>query len=134
MKLIPEWRQAPRMLSVRFGVLLVAWLALPDTTQAQILAMLPISKDQATGLLAVLALLGRVTAQPNLHAQGIMPVALGERVVSLAASLGRMLRLAESVPAYSYPDPLERGRAIDEARSALDQHAAFEKPFQPFGQ
>jgi len=40
-----------------------------------------------------------------------------------------MLRLAESVPAYSYPDQLERMRAIDEARGALSQHEAFETPF-----
>jgi len=130
MKLIPEWRQAPRMLSVKFAALLVVWLALPDATQLQILALLPLTKDQATGILAVLSMLGRVTAQPRLHAQGIMPVALGERIVSLVSSLQRMLRLAESVPAYSYPDQLERMRAVDEARSVLDQHQAFETPFK----
>ncbi len=32
------------------------------------------------------------------------PVALGERIVTLSASLTRMLRLAESLPAYSFPD------------------------------
>lgn len=129
MNLIPNWRQAPKMLSVRFTALLVAWLALPDATQLQILGLLPITKDQVTGILAILSALGRVTAQPKLHTQGIMPVALGERIVNLVASLGRMLRLAESVPAYSYPDPLERVRAIDEARGVLDQHRAFETPF-----
>jgi len=68
MMLIPEWRQAPRMLSVQFTALLVGWLALPDATQLQILVMLPITKDQATGLLAILSLFGRVKAQPKLHA------------------------------------------------------------------
>lgn len=63
----------------------------------------------------------------------IQPVALGERIVSLSASLSRMLRLAESLPAYAYPDPIERQRALDEARDVLAQHKAFETPFKPFG-
>lgn len=60
------------------------------------------------------------------------PVALGERIVSLSASLQRMLRLAESLPSYAFRDPIERQRALDEAREVLAQHQAFETPFEPF--
>lgn len=63
----------------------------------------------------------------------IQPAHLAERIVTLHASLLRLLRLAESVPAYSFPDPVERQRALDEAKSAIAQHAAFEQPFRPFG-
>jgi len=63
----------------------------------------------------------------------IQPVALGERIVTLSASLTRMLRLLESLPAYAFRDPIERQRALDEAREALAQHRAFEAPFKPFG-
>lgn len=52
----------------------------------------------------------------------IQPVALGERIVSLSASLARLLRLAESLPAYAFPDLVERQRALDEARMVLAQH------------
>ncbi|UOF79466.1 aragonite protein [Caudoviricetes sp.] len=60
------------------------------------------------------------------------PVALAERIVAWQASHARLLRLAESVPAYSFPDPVERQRAIDEARMVQAQHEAFEQPFKPF--
>lgn len=61
------------------------------------------------------------------------PVALGERIVALSASLGRVLRLAESAPAYAFPDPVERQRALEEAHEVMNQHRAFEQPFKPFG-
>lgn len=61
------------------------------------------------------------------------PVALGERIFTLHASLLRMIRLVESAPAEAYPDPAERQIAIDEAKGAIEQHRAFEKPFRPFG-
>lgn len=61
------------------------------------------------------------------------PVALGERIVSLSASLTRVVRLLESLPAYAFPDVVERQRALDEAREVLAQHKAFETPFKPFG-
>ena len=58
----------------------------------------------------------------------IQPVALAERIVSLLASQQRLVRLVESAPAYSFPDPLERQRALDEAREVQAQHRAFETP------
>lgn len=63
----------------------------------------------------------------------VQPVALGERIVALSASLARMLRLAEGLPAYAFPDPIERQRALDEARDVLLQHKEFEAPFRPLG-
>jgi hypothetical protein len=55
------------MLSVRFGLLAVGWLALPDDRQAQALALLPwtLTADQIAGLLVVLGLIGRMIAQPS---------------------------------------------------------------------
>lgn len=52
----------------------------------------------------------------------MIEVALGERIVSLASSLQRALRLLESLPPSAYPDPVERQRTLAEARMVLDQH------------
>lgn len=66
MKLIPEWRRAWRMLSVRFGALALAWLMLPADQQAKALSLLPwLTTDQVAGLLVALGLIGRVFVQPK---------------------------------------------------------------------
>lgn len=69
MKPIPEWKQAPRMLSVRFSLIALGWLALPDDKQAQALSLLPwaLTADQIAGLLVVLGLIGRMIAQPRVQ-------------------------------------------------------------------
>ena len=66
MKLIPEWRRALSMWSVRFGLAAAFWLALSDDKQAQALALLPwaLSADQIAGLLVILGLIGRLIVQP----------------------------------------------------------------------
>ena len=61
----------------------------------------------------------------------IQPVALGERISTLHTALLRLLRLVETVPAYSFPDPAERQITIDVAKDALSQHRAYETPFKP---
>lgn len=53
---------------------------------------------------------------------------MGERIVSLAASLQRLLALAESLPPSAWPDPMERQRTLDEARMVLAQHRLFDTP------
>lgn len=58
----------------------------------------------------------------------IQPVALAERILSLLASQQRLVRLIESAPAYSFPDLIERQRALDEAMEVQRQHQAFETP------
>jgi len=58
----------------------------------------------------------------------IQPVALGERIVTLQSSLRRCVEaMARRAPP---PDEtaIEWWRALEEARSALAQHEAFEKP------
>lgn len=52
----------------------------------------------------------------------IQPVALGERIVALQASLARLVRLLRSAA----PDPAERQRALAEAEMVLRQHEDFE--------
>jgi hypothetical protein len=58
----------------------------------------------------------------------IQPVALAERILSLLASQQRLARLVRAVPAYSFPDMIERDRALAEADEVLAQHQAFETP------
>ena len=68
MKLIPEWRRAWRMLSVNFGALALVWLALPAEAQATVLRMLPwMTEERVAGLLILLAMLGRLVAQPKVR-------------------------------------------------------------------
>jgi len=72
MKLIPNWRQSWRMLSVRLSALCAAlsatWLLMPATVQADLLGLLGITQPAALALLGFLAVLyGRLKAQPELH-------------------------------------------------------------------
>lgn len=67
LKPIPEWRSAWRMASVRVAVLAVAWLAVPDATQASILRMLGLTEAQLPAVLGVLFIAARLIAQPALH-------------------------------------------------------------------
>lgn len=68
-RLIPEWKRALRMWSVRFGLAAAAWLATPEDKQLQALALLPwsMTPDQMAGLLVVLTLVGRLIAQPKVR-------------------------------------------------------------------
>ena len=66
MKLIPEWRRWYRMASMRFGLLALAWLALPESQKSQVLSLVPwLSADQVAGLLIALGLIGRLFVQPK---------------------------------------------------------------------
>lgn len=68
LSLIPEWRRAWRMLSVRFSLAAVAWLALPEAQQTKVLSLLPwLTADQIAGLLIVLSVFGRQIAQPKVR-------------------------------------------------------------------
>ncbi len=74
MTLIDNWRQAWRFLSVRisaFGAAaMVVFPELPDDTQLKIVSVLGLKNPVAALALVlfVLAILGRVKAQPKLHA------------------------------------------------------------------
>ena len=67
MKLIPEWRQAWRMLSVQVGALAVLWVALPADTQAAVLGLIGIDQKHMPGLVGLAVILGRLIAQPKLY-------------------------------------------------------------------
>lgn len=67
MKLIPNVRDAWRMWSVRFASLLVVWVLLPADQQAAILGLVGVPADAIDGVLAVLVLVSRLIAQPELQ-------------------------------------------------------------------
>jgi hypothetical protein len=67
MKLIPHWRRAWRMLSVQLSAVIVAWVALPEAQQVALAGLVGIAPDAVPGVLAALAILGRVVDQPALH-------------------------------------------------------------------
>ena len=67
MKLVPHWRRAWRMFSVQASAVIVAWVALPEAQQAALAGLVGIQADAVPGVLAALAILGRVVDQPALH-------------------------------------------------------------------
>ncbi len=68
MKLIPEARKWWRMLSMQFGGLALVWLALPAESQTIVLRMLPgMTQDRVAGALILLAMVGRLVAQPKVR-------------------------------------------------------------------
>ena len=68
MKLIPEARRWWRMLSMQFAALALVWLALPAEAQATVLRMLPgMTEERMAGALILLAMIGRLVAQPKVR-------------------------------------------------------------------
>ena len=67
MKLVREWRRAWRMFSVQVSAVIVAWVALPEAQQAALAGLVGIEPDAVPGVLAALAILGRVIDQPAVH-------------------------------------------------------------------
>ena len=68
MKLIDNWRQAWKMLSMIFSALAVGWLALPADAQATVLRLLPgMTEERMAGALILLAMVGRLLVQPSLR-------------------------------------------------------------------
>jgi len=65
--IIAEWKNAYRMFSVQATAAIVAWLAMPVDMQTAVLSLLPLARDQVTGILAVVAIIGRLVAQPKVH-------------------------------------------------------------------
>lgn len=69
MKLIPEKRQAWRMLSVQAGALVVAWSATPEPVQAAVLGLIGVPSSAITGILGLGVILGRLIDQPKVRQQ-----------------------------------------------------------------
>ena len=68
MKLIPNWRKAWRMASVRFGLVLSFWLAQPHEWQLKTLSLVPgLTADQVSFVLVALILIGRLIYQPKVR-------------------------------------------------------------------
>lgn len=66
MKIIPNWRNAGRMLSVQIAALAVLFGTLPVDQQAAILALLGIGPERLPALLGLAVILARVISQPKL--------------------------------------------------------------------
>jgi len=63
MKLIPEWRQAWRMLSVQVASLAIVWGALPVDQQAAILALFGVGPERVPLVIGLAVILARVVSQ-----------------------------------------------------------------------
>lgn len=67
MMLIQNWRRAWRMFSVQASAVILAWVALPEAQQTALAGLVGIPADTVPGLLAALAILGRLVDQPKVH-------------------------------------------------------------------
>ena len=65
MKLIPEWKQAWRLLSVQIAGAAVLFAALPADTQASILDLVGLDPRHLPGVLGLAVIAGRLIAQPG---------------------------------------------------------------------
>lgn len=68
MRVIPEWRQAWRMLSVQVASAAVLFGALPTDTQGAILDLVGLSPSRLPAVLGLLMIVGRLLAQPKVRA------------------------------------------------------------------
>lgn len=66
-RLIPQWKRAWRMFSVQASAVIVAWVALPGEQQAALVGWLGIAPEAVPGILAALAILGRLVDQPKVR-------------------------------------------------------------------
>jgi hypothetical protein len=65
--LIPQWRRAWRMFSVQASAVIVAWVALPMDQQEALAGLVGIAPEAVPGILAALAILGRLIDQPKVR-------------------------------------------------------------------
>lgn len=66
-RLIPQWKRAWRMFSVQASAVIVAWVALPAEQQAALAGLVGIGPDAVPGILAALAIIGRMVDQPKVR-------------------------------------------------------------------
>jgi hypothetical protein len=57
------------MFSVQASAIIVAWVALPMDQQAALAGLVGISPEAVPGVLAALAILGRIVDQPKVRAE-----------------------------------------------------------------
>lgn len=70
LKPVPQWKRAWRMFSVQASAVIVAWVALPEAQQQALAGLVGIGPDSVPGILAALAILGRLIDQPRLREDG----------------------------------------------------------------
>ena len=63
MKLIEDWRQAWRMLSVQVATLAIVWGALPVDQQAAILALFGVGPERVPLVIGLAVIVARVASQ-----------------------------------------------------------------------
>ena len=68
MKLIPDWRQAWRMLSVQVASLAIVWGALPVDQQAAILALFGVGPERVPLFISLAVIVARVVSQQQADA------------------------------------------------------------------
>ena len=64
-ELIPEWRNAWRMLSVQIAALAIAWGTVPPDVQALLLEFVGIPAGRVPAVLGLLLIVGRLVSQPR---------------------------------------------------------------------
>lgn len=65
MKLISNWKRAPRMASVQLAAAIVAWSLLPPDAQAAAVGLLGVPADKVPGVMALLLIVARLIDQPK---------------------------------------------------------------------
>lgn len=63
--LIPNWRNAHKLLTVQLGAALVAWGLLPPDQQTAILAWIGCPAERVPAVMGVLVMAARLIAQPK---------------------------------------------------------------------
>ena len=63
-RIIPNWRRAWRMASVRVGALAVAWGLTPPEQQEALLAWVGLAPERVPAVLGLLFIAGRLLSQP----------------------------------------------------------------------
>ena len=70
MKIISNWRRAPRMLSMWVAALAVAWGATPVDLQTAVLEAFGVGPERIPAVLGLLFVLARLIDQPALRKEG----------------------------------------------------------------
>lgn len=65
MKLVQNWKRAPRMLSVQIAAAVVAWGFVPPDQQEAMLYWLGIDPARVPAVLGMMVIIGRLVDQPK---------------------------------------------------------------------
>ena len=65
MRLVENWRRAPRMLSVQMGLLVTVWGMTSADTQTVLMAFVGVPADKVPALLGLFVIIGRMIDQKS---------------------------------------------------------------------